>query len=190
MKKLLMLAVWLAGAGSCLAQDQSAELQLFYQRFQGFDFNAGTFFGTPIFDVHGANPNGGGFGFVYNLNPKFGFFQQTGFFQGVEQNGLNLRIINETQGLRVMKPTKKFDLYAKGGLGFNHYVFNQSGNSSVFYGMAFIYGGGTEARLSEGLFLILEADYVTMSLPNITGAPDRSKWDNALLLTTGIAIRF
>jgi len=38
--------------------------------------------------------------------------------------------------------------------------------------------------------LILEATQLAVSLPNLTGAPGRDKWDASTLFITGIAFHF
>jgi len=183
MKKWMIVAVMMFGTEVCLAQDSGGEFQGFYQRVQSFNFNSG----DPIFNVQNGNTNGGGFGFVYNITPVFSLFQQTSFFGGFEQSGLKMRLITEAQGVRLSKGTDAILFYAKGGVGFNRYVLE---NLGIDYGTAFILGGGAEIRMTEGLYLLLEATNLTMGLPNLTNLPGRSKWDNALLFTTGIAIRF
>ncbi|MBZ5496533.1 MAG: hypothetical protein LAP85_09020 [Acidobacteriia bacterium] len=187
MKRFVILAVWLCSSGICLAQDYTGELQLTYQRVQSFTFNSGSSF----FNVDGAALNGGGFGFVYNITNKFGLFQQMGFFGGVEQNGLKIRMITELQGVRLTAHKGPFDFYAKGGLGFTRYVFEVSGGTAgVDSHLALVYGGGTEFRIPGGLFMIIDASRLTMGLPNLTNLPGRSKWSNSFLLSTGVAFRF
>ena len=187
MKRFLIIVLLLCGPAYCLAQDTFTEFQGYYQRVQGFDFNSG----TSQFAFKGASMNGGGFGFVFGLSPKFGFFQRTSFFGGVEQSGLTMRVISEVQGVQLMREAGPFDFYAKGGLGFNRWVFEEFGSTTgVDYGMALVYGGGAEAKLKEGTYLVLEATRMTTGLPNISGLPGRSKWDSSWLITTGIAFRF
>ena len=52
------------------------------------------------------------------------------------------------------------------------------------------YGGGTEVKMKEGLYLVLEASRLTMRVPNLTNLPGRTGWDNSWLLSTGIAVHF
>jgi hypothetical protein len=186
MKRLLVLAVLLSVPGACLAQDFSGEIQGFYQRVQNIGFKLFDISGATT-TVSGLNTNGGGYCFVYNITPVFGFFQQMGFYAGVEPvPGLRMRTVSESQGIRLTKDKGAIAFYAKGGVGFNYYVFSQPGFSgeSVGYGMALDYGGGTEIKMSEGMFLVLEAGYKT------AGRPFGFGWDTALQITTGVAFRF
>jgi hypothetical protein len=186
MKRFLIVAIWLFGCGVCLAQDTKQEIQGLYQRIQGFTYNSGD---PNIFDIEGAATNGGGYAFIYQITEKFGLYQQMGFFGGASQNGFNIRLITEFQGFRISKTKGPFDLYLKGGPGFTHYVFSGNFQGSAT-GFAVNYGGGTEVKMKEGLYLVLEATRVTMRVPNLTNIDGRTGWDNSWLLSTGIAIHF
>jgi hypothetical protein len=50
--------------------------------------------------------------------------------------------------------------------------------------MALDYSGGTEIKMSEGMFFILEAGYQT------AGRPFGFGWDTSLRITTGVAFHF
>ena len=57
----IVVAMWLCGAGVCLAQQgPGGEMQGFYQRIQTFKMRSG----GPIFEDYDKATNGGGFGFV------------------------------------------------------------------------------------------------------------------------------
>ncbi len=188
MKNILVAAVVLFGVGTAMAQSfPQGELQVFYQGNRSFDYRSG----SPAFDIRDAGLKGGGFGFAYNITGVFGLWQQMGFYTGVKQGGLDLNLINEMQGLLVTKrDVGPFNFFAKGGVGFTRYVFEQPGFTLVSYGQTFSYGGGAQIRLSPGFHLLLELNQMAMGLPDITGARDRAKWDSNLLITTGIAIHF
>jgi hypothetical protein len=186
MKRFLIVAIWLCGSGVCLAQDTRYDLQGLYHRMQGFTYNSGD---PSIFDIEKANSNGGGYAFIYNITEKFGMFQQMDFFGGASQNGYNMRLITELQGFKVTKTKGPFDFYAKGGLGAAIWSFsgNFTGTSGAF---AVIYGGGTEIKVKEGLYWVLDASRLTMRVPNLTNLPGRTGWDNSWVLSTGIAFHF
>ncbi len=183
MKRLIIVAIWLSCTGLCMAQESNGEIQGFFQRIQNFDFNSG----DASFSFKGANPNGGGFGFVYNITDVFGLFQRTGFSSGIDQGGYKMNLITESQGLRLKKQAGSVMFYALGGVGFNRYVYN---DYAGYYGMALMYGGGMQVPMMEGLNLIFEATNLTMGLPNLTNIPGRSKWDNALMFSIGAALHF
>lgn len=188
MKKFLRIVVVWSFCSLILAQDApSGQLEVFYQRVQGFDF----FSGDPGFDIQDQNFNGGGFGFVFSLNDWLGFFSETGLYGGVEQGSLKMKLINQAQGVRVTaREVGPVNFYARGGIGFARYVFETPAFETVRYGMSLIYGGGVEIPLMEGLLLKLDGSRVTQSLPQITSVPDRDKWDSNFILTTGIAFQF
>jgi len=187
MRRLAIVLVFLCGTGVCLAQDSSGELMGFYQRIQPFTFNSG----DPTFNVQKAGVNGFGYAIGYNLSDKYSLFQQMGMHLGVEQNGFKIRMITELQGMKVRTQKGPFDLYAKGGLGVMFYSFSGNfGSGGGSTKLALNYGGGTEVQVSEGLFLVLEATRLTAGLPQLTISPDRSKWVNAWMITTGFAIHF
>jgi hypothetical protein len=187
MKRLLMaIVIWVGSAGFCLAQQASGgEMQGFYQRVQSFTFR------DPAIglDISGQTFNGGGFGFVFNITEKFALYQQTGFFGGVGQDGLNIRLITEFQGMQMTKHTGRADFFVKGGVGFARYVFSGA-LSGVNYNMAFQYGGGTEIKLKPSLYLLIEVTGLSMTVPNLTDSQDRSKWNTSFLIGPGISIHF
>jgi hypothetical protein len=185
MKRLMIAAILLWGSGSCLAQEGSTEVQGLYYRLQGFNFNAG----EGYFNIQGASGNGGGYVLVRHFTEKFGMFQQLGFMGGPQNNGYKVRLMTEFQGFQFSRGKGPFQVYAKGGLGFTRYMFagGFSGSASNF---AMNYGGGAQIKVKEGLGLVFEATRVTMRLPNLTGASDRSKWANSWQFATGIAIHF
>lgn len=189
MQKIAQAWVLLAASGVLWAQPDfpQGEFQGFYQRVQGFDFNSG----SPSFQVEQANLNGGGLGFVFNLSHWLGFWSQTGFYGGVEQSGIQMKLINEMQGLKLTKRgLGPLAVYAKAGMGFVRYVFEIPNGTAVRYGTSFSYGGGLDIKLSEGMSLLLEATQLSLGLPDITGSRTRDKWDSSVLVTTGIAFRF
>jgi hypothetical protein len=188
MKRLIIVAIWLAGSTVCLAQGTSGELQLTYQRIQSFTMRSGI---PSFFDFDGVALNGGGYGFVYNITEKFGLFQQMGFFGGVEQSPYKIRLITEHQGLRLKTEKGSVTLYAKGGVGFTRYVFESSGQTQgVDSHVNFVYGGGMHFPIFSGLRMIIDVSRQSMGLPNLTGMPNRSKWSNAFYLSTGIVFCF
>jgi len=173
-------------AGLAQYEGQSG-IQLFYQRDQGFDFRSG----SAAFDVQSVHLNGGGFGFDYGITDWFALWSQVAFYSGVRQGGISMNLINEIQGMKLTSPGKgPFRVYAKGGVGFTRYIFEFPGFRAVDYGQAFNYGGGLQIKVSGGMSLILEATQLAVSLPNLTGAPGRDKWDASTLFTTGIAFHF
>jgi hypothetical protein len=181
-------ALLLVSSTLALAQEFSeGELHVFYQRVQNFDFNSG----DPSFSFSGKGFNGGGFGFVYNLNAWAGIFTQMSFLGGVEQGGLKMRMINEAQGLKLTKrEVGPLNLYAKGGIGFVRHVFSVQGSETADYGTSFVFGGGTEVKIKEGMALVLDVSNCAISLPQLTYYSDRDKWDSSLMFTTGIAFQF
>jgi hypothetical protein len=185
MKRLIIVAMLLWGSGSCLAQEGSTEIQGLYHRLQGFNFNAG----GGAFNIQGASGNGGGYALVRHFTETFGMFQQLGFMGGPQDNGYKVSLMTEFQGFQFSRGKGPFQAYAKGGLGFTSYRFSGafSGSATNF---AMNYGGGAQIKVKEGLGLVFEATRVTMRLPNLTGAPDRSSWDHSWQLATGIAIHF
>lgn len=188
MRRWMVLAVLFGLVlASAHAQAPQGQLELFYQRIQGFDFNSG----SPAFDIRDESFNGGGFGFVYHLTPWLGLWTHTSFYGGVRQNEITLKLINQVQGLRVSAPgAGPVTLYGKGGLGFARYVFTVPGAEGVRVGTTFNFGGGAEFELRPGMFFQLEASRMTLSLPNLTNLPDRDRWDGVALITAGIGFQF
>lgn len=186
MKNLLVsLIVSLTAVGLCSAQPDFPQGQFvgFYQRLQGFDFRD--------LGVQDANFNGGGLGFTFNLNHWFGVWSQTGFFTGTEVDGIQMRLINELQGVQLTKrEVGPLNVYAKGGVGFARYVFELPGFEVVRFGFSASYGGGLEIRVSDAMGIILEAQRLSMSLPDVTGFQDRDGWDSNTVITTGVAFNF
>jgi hypothetical protein len=196
MKRILMIAVvWLGSAGFCLAQDSSGELYGFYQRFMNFKVDT-NIPGAPKID---QALNGGGFGYLQSLSNKVGIYFQLGFFGGAKLSEINIKPITEFQGLQFTKRTGRADFYGKAGVGFARYVIQAGGSDlDVAYKMAFQYGVGTELKLGNGLYLLLEGTGVSMGVPADVAsyylyggvAEGRTGWNTGLMLTTGIAIRF
>jgi hypothetical protein len=185
MNRLVVIAFLLAWSGVCLAQGSKGELQGVYLRIQDFNFNSG----SPSFNIENAKINGGGYGFVYHITKAFGFYQQMGFMEGVEQNGFKMRLVTELQGMQLGANLGPLVLYIKGGLGFARYVFSGT-LEGADYGFAANYGGGTQIRVKRGLYLLFEATRLDLSLPNLTNAPGRSTWDHPWQFATGIAIHY
>jgi hypothetical protein len=186
--RLFITVVVLSLAGSlCMAQDEFSEVEFqgFYQRVQGFDFQ-----GVQGFEFQNKGFNGGGFGFVYNLKPSFGIFSQTSFLAGVEQSDVKLRFINQAQGVKLTKRSEKINVFGKGGVGFIRHVFDFGGQQSVDYGTSFVFGGGTEIKLQEGMWLMLDLSRNIMGLPQLTIDPNRDKWDSNWIITTGVSFQF
>ena len=98
-----------------------------------------------------------------------------------------MNLVTEAQGIRLKKDTGSVMFYGVGGVGFNRFVYN---DYAGYYGMAFLIGGGLQVPMMEGLNLLFEATNMSMRLPNITGLPNRSGWDNALMFSIGAAIHF
>jgi hypothetical protein len=190
MKNLLPVLFLLFGCNICLAQyGPQGQLDLYYQRVQGFDYRSG----SSSFDIEGANLNGGGFGIGYNLTDVFSIWTQTSFYTGAKQGDLDLKFINQIQGIKLTKrDLGSVNLFVKGGMGFARYVFKQEGFSgeSVFFSQTFNYGGGAEIGIGEGIYFFVELSQMSMGLPNITGSPDRDKWDSNILITSGISLFF
>jgi hypothetical protein len=181
----IVVAMWLCGAGVCLAQQgPGGELQGYYQRIQTFKMRSG---GDVFSNVDNAT-NGGGFGFLYNVTDRFGIYQQMGFFGGAkdELSGITMRMITEFQGVQLTKRTNAVDFYVKGGLGFTRYTIQEGGDSK----MAFQYGGGAEIKIDNSMYIILDITRVSMGVPQFYYTDDRSKWCNTFQFGTGIAIRF
>jgi len=188
MRWFMTAAVVLSLAGTlCLAQDEFSEVEFqgFYQRVQGFDFE-----GVQGFEFQDKGFNGGGFGFVYNLKPFFGIFSQTSFLAGVEQSGVKLRFINQAQGVKLTKRSDKINVFGKGGVGFVRHVLDFGGQEGVDYGTSFVFGGGTEIKLQEGMWLMLDFSRYITGLPRLTNFEDRDSWDSSWLITTGISFQF
>ncbi|MGH9338292.1 MAG: outer membrane beta-barrel protein [Acidobacteriota bacterium] len=190
MKRLLIMApVLLAVCTVGFAQPQG-EFQFFYQRIQGFDYNAGS--GLLIDD---GNFNGGGFGFVFNLNDWFGVYSQSSFFAGAEfaDAGVGVKLINQIQGAKVTaRELGPLNVFAKGGVGFIRFVFDleQFNQEQVRFATGFNYGGGIEFPIGESLFINLELGQLIMSLPQITNDPNRDRWDNTVVISTGASFHF
>jgi hypothetical protein len=192
MKRLLIVVTVLLFVGNlCLAQPEYSEVEFqgFYQRIQGFDFQSG----AVGFEFENEGFNGGGFGFVYNVSPWLGIFSQTSFLAGVEQSGIKLRFINQTQGAKVTKRGlvgESVNVFAKGGIGFVRHVFDAFGQQSIDYGTSFTGGGGTEIKLQEGMWLMLDLSRTSLGLPRLTNVPGRDKWDSSWAITTGVSFQF
>jgi hypothetical protein len=194
---VLLMLLWLA-SGLALAQQQDyseVEFLGFYQRVQGFDFFSGQDVGGPLFSVADRGFSGGGMGFTFNVNHWLGIWQQVGFFTGVKQSGLQLRMINEVQGVKLTRRNPAgipVAVYTKAGIGFVRHVFSMegAGDLAVRYSTSLAYGGGAEIPFREGMSIVLDLSRLTMGLPQISADPARDKWDSNYLITTGVVFRF
>ncbi len=195
MKRFVAVAFVLLFTGTLLqAQPEFSEVEFqgYYQRVQGFTFSPTGVQGFDFPDSEGFN--GGGFGINYNLNHWFGIFSNTSFLGGVEQNDLQMKIINQVQGAKITK--RGFgpaNFYAKGGVGFMRYVFSSGGQDlAIRYSTSFVYGGGTEIKFKEGMWLVLDLSRLSLGLPNLTGFDfeGRDKWDSSYVITTGVMFSF
>jgi hypothetical protein len=178
----------LCGMVCASAQDQSTEIQGFYQTHKDFSFKSG----FPGLELTNTRLGGGGFTFAQNLAPWFAFFSQTAFYGSIEQNDFKVRIINNLEGLRWQTGLRgPFQFYVKAGLGFSHFSFNLGGDElEGGYKFAVSYGGGAFIWISEKFGLVLDASHLSMGVPNLTDLDGRDKWDSGLSLTTGLAVRF
>jgi hypothetical protein len=191
---VLLVLLWLC-SGMALAQPEYSEVEFhaFFQSVQGFDFYSGFQLGGPLFAVENRGFYGGGMGFNFNLNHWLGIWQQMGFYSGIRQGDLQLRFINEVQGVKVThRNLGPVNVYAKGGIGFVRHVFSLRGvgDLAVNYGTSLVYGGGTEIPFREGMVWVIDVSRLTMGLPRISNDPARDKWDHNFLITTGVAFQF
>jgi hypothetical protein len=184
---LFVLAV-LASSSMLFAQGPSGEFRLYYQTIRDFNYNSG----APGLTFQNDSFNGGGFGFVYDLNPRFGIYSDTTFLRGPEEGGIKLNLINQVQGAKVTaREIGPLNVYAKGGIGFARFIFSAAGSDlGVFWQTNFDLAGGVDFELRDGFFFYIEAKRMVMSLPRLTNAPDRDKWNGSLGLASGIAFRF
>lgn len=184
---ILLAAIVLLGPISAQAQEQSTEIQGFYQTYRSFSFKTG----VDELDIPETNINGGGFTLAQNLAPWFAMWTQLTFYGSAEQDYNKVRIINNLQGLRWQ--TKLFgplQLYAKGGLGFTHYNMNVAGSGFGEYKFSLAYGGGAFIWATDHFGIVLDATHTSSGIPNLTDISGRDTWDSGLTLATGLAVRF
>ncbi|MBN1568928.1 MAG: hypothetical protein JXA73_13850 [Acidobacteria bacterium] len=185
---ILVLIIILIGTVGAPAQEQSTEIQGFYQTYKDFSFKTGI---TDL-EIKNTRLGGGGFTIAQNLAPWFAFFSQTTFYGSPEQDDFKIRVINNLEGLRWQTGKRgPFQFYVKAGLGFTHYSMKvQSTDVGGEYKFAVSYGGGAFIWMSEKFGLVLDASHLSMGVPNLTDLEGRDKWDSGLSLTTGFALRF
>lgn len=189
MKQYLLIAALLVMICPALyGQTPQGEMEVYYQSIRSFDFDSG----SPQFLIDDETFHGGGFGFVFYLNDWFGIFSNTSLFGGIEQNAIDLSLINQVQGAKLIaRDLGIFNVYTKGGIGFVRFVFDlQNLGETVRYGTSFLAAAGLEVRMSDNIYLLLEGNQTTLSLPDISGSPDRDKWDSTVGFLTGIALQF
>lgn len=189
MKKfILIVALFFAFSAVSLAQQPTGQLKVFYETIQGFDFRSG----TPAFDIQDESFHGGGFGFNYTLNRWFDLWTQTTFFSGVRQGSIDLKLINQMQGLRAVARSRgPINVYGKGGMGFTRHVFNVANfGEQVRFGTTFVVGGGVELKWTDATLIFIEVNQNAMSLPDITGLDARDKWDSNTGIALGLAFQF
>jgi hypothetical protein len=187
-RSALLIAVLFFGAVCALADDeQSTEIQGYYQTYRNFSFKTG----ASDFDIPSTALNGGGFAVAQNVAPWFAMWTQLTIYGTANSPNNTVRIIHNLEGVRWQ--TKKhgpLQLYAKFGMGFAHYGMNVGGNSIGDTKFSLGYGGGAVIWASEHCGLVLDASHSLMSLPNLTDLSGRDKWDSGLAFSTGIAVRF
>lgn len=186
---ILLIILILCGTTGASAQEQSTEIQGFYQTYKDFSFKSG----ITGYDIKKTRLGGGGFTIAQNLAPWFAFFSQTTFYGSAgEDEILKMRVINNLEGLRWQTGLHgPFQFYVKAGLGFTHYSVDLAGSDfGGEYKFAVSYGGGAFIWMSEKFGLVLDASHLSMGVPNMTDLDGRDKWDSGLSLTTGIAVRF
>lgn len=188
MRKLILLIMVVLVVGVSLhGQTPQGEFRGYFQNVSNFDFQSG----SPSFDISGEGFNGGGFGFVFNLNDWLGFFTETNFLTGVEQGSLSLKLINQSQGIKVTaRELGPVNVYAKGGIGFSRFLFDTGSGETIRYQTGFSTGGGVDFRISDPMAFFVEGNLLTFSLPNITNVSDRDKWDSSLGTSVGVAFFF
>ena len=184
----LFLLVVFAGSSLAYAQGPSGEFRLYYQTIRDFNYRTG----LPDFEFQGDSFHGGGFGFVYDLNPRLGIYSDTAFLRGPEAGGIKLNLINQVQGIKLTaRELGPLNVYAKGGIGFARYIFSASGSDlGVYWQSNFDLAGGVDFEINDGFYFYIEAKRMVMSLPRLTNVEDRDKWNGSLGLATGIAFRF
>jgi hypothetical protein len=183
----ILMGIALLSISAAAAQASQGEFRGYYQHIANFDFQSG----SPDFDITGDSFNGGGFGFVFNLNEWFGLYSESTFLTGVEQQGLDLKLFNQIQGAKLTaREVGPFNLYAKGGIGFTRFVFDSQGSEFVQYQTSFAGGGGVDILFSENFAIFVEGNLLSFSLPNLTGVENRDKWDSAFGTTVGVVLSF
>lgn len=184
---ILLAAIVLFGSISAQAQEQSTEIQGFYQTYRNFSFKTG----VDELDIPETNLNGGGFAIAQNLAPWFALWTQLTFYGSAEQTYNKVRIINNLQGLRWhTKLYGPLQLYVKGGLGFTHYSMDVAGSSFGEYKFSLAYGGGAFIWATDHFGIVLDATHTSSGIPNLTDISGRDTWDSGLTLASGLAVRF
>jgi len=69
-------------------------------------------------------------------------------------------------------------------------VLDLQGQEFVDYGTSFLFGGGTEIKLQEGMWLLLDLSRNIQGLPRLTSFGDRDSWDSNWIITTGVSFQF
>lgn len=189
MRRLVFLsAVWLTFGSAAYAQlGGGGEFRIFYQTIQSFDFDAGG--GYLIADSEAFH--GGGFGFVFGLNDWFGIYTDTTFLGGVDTDYFDMKLISQVQGAQFTWGDRdSVNLYGKAGIGFARFVIDVYGYEDVWYQSQFDFGGGATVPITEGMHWFGELKMSLLSLPNLTGSPDRDKWSPSPTFSTGVLFRF
>ncbi len=182
-----MIALFLSGALPVPAQEQSTEIQGYYQAYRNFSYKTG----ISEIDIPETNLSGGGFTVAQNLAPWFAFWTQLTFYGSAEQPLHKVRIINNLQGMRWQtKLYGPLQLYAKGGLGFSHYSMDVAGSSLGEYKFSLAYGGGAFIWATDHFGIVLDATHTSSGVPNLTDLSGRDSWDSGLTLASGLAVRF
>jgi hypothetical protein len=190
-KYLLLITAILCGTAYAPAQEQSTEIQGFYQTYKDFSFKVGE--GYELLDIPNTRLGGGGFTIAQNLASWFAVFSQTTFYGSVEGTYLKARVINNLEGLRWQtKRHGPLQAYVKAGLGFSHISLDYVSGEDIGGEIKFSYslGGGAFIWMSDNFGLVFDASHTAMGMPNLADLPGRDKWDSGLTLTTGLAIRF
>jgi hypothetical protein len=184
---VLLITMLLCGTLYASAQEQSTEIQGYYQTYRDFSFKTG----FSEIDIPNTTLNGGGFVVAKNLAPWFAMWSQLTIYGRAETPNHTVRIINNLEGIRYQtKRHGPLQLYGKFGMGFSHYSMDVEGSSLGETKFSFGYGAGIFLWANEHFGVVFDASHNIMGLPNITDASNREKWDSGLALTTGLAVRF
>ena len=186
-KGVLFVSMIIFTAVQVFAEGET-EITGFYQQYRNFDYKVG----AVGYDLTDAQLKGGGFSIAQNLAPWFALWTQFSFYGSVQSPGLNVRVINNQEGIRYQ--TRNYGpirLYAKGGLGFSRFSLDVSGvgsGSDTKFSVA--YGGGAHIWMNKNFGVVLDVSHVATGLPNLFDLPTRDKWDSGLVYTTGLTVRF
>jgi hypothetical protein len=184
---VVLLGMLVSGTVSAKAQDQSTEIQGYYQTYRQFSFKTG----INELDIPETTLYGGGFLIGRNLAPWFAMWTQFTFYGSAEQPNHSVRILNNLQGVRWQtKLYGPLQLYVKGGLGFTHYSMDIAGSGYGEYKFSAAYGGGAMIWVSEHFGIVLDASQSVNGMPNLTDLNGRDTWDSGLTLASGLAVRF